>query len=158
MKETRETDSSLPKGKEAMRTIGIMWSQLPEARKASYTQRAAKGRETYSKAPEQYNRAKKSAAKDGAAGAVAAPAAEAPKKKVRATESFFLFTPSMRVERQRFPNDFVHAEAKGQRGRWREEKGPTQRRTCLQIGSTLTLPARYSPVHLHTEEKEIKEE
>ena len=35
MKETRATNTSLPKGKEAMRLIGEMWSKLPEAEKAS---------------------------------------------------------------------------------------------------------------------------
>lgn len=87
MRETRESNATLPKGKEAMRQIGVMWSQLSEAKKATYTQRAAKDRETYSKALEQYNRAKKSAAKDGAAGAVAAPAAEAPKKRKKRRDS-----------------------------------------------------------------------
>ena len=83
MKETRATNTTLPKGKEAMRLIGEMWSKLPEAEKSAYQARAAKSREKYQAALAEYNASKKAAAKADAA----APAAEAkPSKKRRKSE------------------------------------------------------------------------
>ena len=79
MKETRATNTTLPKGKEAMRLIGEMWSKLPEAEKSAYQARAAKSREKYQAALAEYNASKKAAAKADAAG----PAAEAAPKKKR---------------------------------------------------------------------------
>ena len=78
MKETRATNTTLPKGKEAMRLIGEMWSKLPEAEKSAYQARAAKSREKYQAALAEYNANKKAAAK-----ADAAPAPEGPPKKKR---------------------------------------------------------------------------
>ena len=79
MKETRATNTTLPKGKEAMRLIGEMWSKLPEAEKSAYQARAAKSREKYQAALAEYNANKKAAAKADSA----APAAEGPPKKKR---------------------------------------------------------------------------
>ena len=106
MKETRATNTSLPKGKEAMVLIGEMWSKLPvgrrrpvrsfvqrhrcrtasetfmttqEAQKSAYQNRAAKSREKYQKELAEYNASKKAAAKADSA----APAAEGPPKKKR---------------------------------------------------------------------------
>merc|ERR1712072_708255 len=83
MKETRATNTSLPKGKEAMVLIGEMWSKLPEAQKSAYQNRAAKSREKYQAALAEYNANKKAAAKADPA----APAAEAaPSKKRKKSE------------------------------------------------------------------------
>ena len=89
MKETRATNTTLPKGKEAMRLIGEMWSKLPEAEKSAYQARAAKSREKYQAALAEYNANKKAAAKADSA----APAAEAaPKKKRKKLCGFQNFT------------------------------------------------------------------
>jgi hypothetical protein len=59
MKETRATNTTLPKGKEAMRLIGEMWSKLPEAQKSAYQNRAAKSREKYQAALAASSRSRK---------------------------------------------------------------------------------------------------
>ena len=68
MKETRATNTTLPKGKEAMRLIGEMWSKLPEAEKSAYQARAAKSREKYQAALAEYTAVRKSTSASGRPG------------------------------------------------------------------------------------------